>query len=534
MKKGVSIFQQPILKGTRFILAIFLCAGLFGCQKKPSIPNQERVINVSFQEGDLPSLHPHDLVIYLRGLSLAKTLYEGLTRVNAQGGVDLTGAASYQVSDDFRCYTFKLRPNRWSDGSLVTAHHYEQAWKKVLDPRGDCSRADLLYLVKNAQKAKKGELSLDEVGVRALDAHTLFVELEYPSPCFLQLLTQPVCFPLKEPEKKEMVAFNGPFVVESWEKGNHLLLKPNPYFWNTASLELDRIAVTFIEDSMTAFSLFERGELDWVGVPLTPLSGELVDYLDHHQLLVRSPVDRAFWYYLNVQHPLLKNEKIRQALSLATNRKGIVNHILKSGAPLNKAFPQSVLPVQLKYALQEDGALARTKFAEGLAELELTEQTAPPLVITYSQQANRKQVAEYLQQIWSAALPLKVELQSKEWTVLRTDLERGNFEASGCFEVSYYQDPLELMERFTADNPANFPKWSDPAYIALIAAAREEADPQKRLELLGQAEEILVQKVPFIPISSDEFLFAHHPNLRGYVFDYVGAIDLSRANMNAR
>ena len=215
-------------KLTLFIL--FLTVFLSGCQKE--MEKTTHSLKLNLQEGDLPSLHPHDLIIYLRGISLSKTLFEGLTRINQTGKAELAGAESVSVSQDSLCYTFKLRKNHWSDGSLVTAHQYEQAWKEALSPASACSRADLLYMIKNANEAKRGQCSLDAVGVKALDAQTLRVDLAYPSPHFLELLAQPICAPLQHPGKKEMAAFNGPFAVAGWDRNARMILKPNPTVWN--------------------------------------------------------------------------------------------------------------------------------------------------------------------------------------------------------------------------------------------------------------------------------------------------------------
>ena len=113
-------------------LIIFILFTCIGCQKSPQ--KEARPLRINFQEGDLPSLHPHDLVIYLRGLSIAKVLYEPLTRVNADGKVELAGAKSVELSPDKLRYTFVLRDNSWSDGTPVTAHQYENAWKSALAP----------------------------------------------------------------------------------------------------------------------------------------------------------------------------------------------------------------------------------------------------------------------------------------------------------------------------------------------------------------------------------------------------------------
>lgn len=511
-----------------FILFLLLFTA---CQKKPTEGTMQSTLRIDFQEGDLPSLHPHELVIYLRGISLSKTLYEGLTRIDPQGKPQLAGAKSVEISPDGLHYTFKLRPNRWSDGSPVTASHYEKAWKEALSPVSFCKRADLLFMIKNAKEAKKGEAPLEAVGIRSLDDQTLAVELIRPSPQFIELVAQPICAPLKNPQDKTISHFNGPFLVEKWERNALLTLKPNPYFWNSKQVALSAIEVSMVQDTETAFSLYEQKKFDWIGVPLCPLSSEQVDYLRQKQELKSHPIDRAFLIFLNTAHPSLSSSSIRKALSLAIRRDEIAQNIFIGTDPLLKALPKALLPKQPQRQVDENETEARKLFEAGLSELGHTRDTFPPLVITYSQQANRKQLAEYLQQAWSQALGIQVKLEPQEWNVLRNNLGTGQFQISGCFEASYCHDPLELMERLITLNPSNFSQWTLPLYQEKVTKASLETDPEKRLQWLSEAEGVLLDHMPFIPICSDRFLFAHHPKLKGYTFDSVGAIDFSYADL---
>lgn len=129
---------------------------------------------------ELPSLHPHQLVYPIRGRCVAKVLFECLTRINDQGKAELSGAKSVNISPDQLRYTFVLRANKWSDGTPVTAFHYENAWKEALSPTSTAMRADLLYMIKNAEAVKRGDLPLEAVGIKATDAETLIVDLASP------------------------------------------------------------------------------------------------------------------------------------------------------------------------------------------------------------------------------------------------------------------------------------------------------------------------------------------------------------------
>ncbi len=512
------------------VIFMVLSSGLMSCSKKDE--RAPRALTVNFQEGDLPTLHPHDLVIHLRGISIAKLLYEGLTRIDENGKIHLSGAESLDISKDGLRYTFKIRKNAWSDGTPVTAAHFENAWKEALSPSSPCSRADLLYMIKNGERAKRGEVPLDEVGVQAVDARTLIVELAHPSSFFLDLAAQPICAPLKDPKSRQGVVCNGPFCVEAHERNYCLKLQKNPYFWNEKKISLQEINVYMMADSSSIHAAYESGEIDWIGLPLSPLNREQIHSIRQNEEMISHPVERSFWIHLNTRARPLSSPAIRRALSLALDRAEIVRHILVGGRPLHRALPSALLPAKPKSGslLKEDWKEAKLRFQQGLAELGLSREEFPPLTVSFAQQSNRKQFAEYLKATWEEVLGIRIHLEQLEWNVQRANLETGNFEISASFEAAYYNDPLEILEKLGIAYPANFTQWEHTGYRALISLARMEKNRQRRLDLLAKAEEILLSEMPFIPVCTDQFLFTHRSGLRGYAFDSLGAVDFSYAS----
>lgn len=484
-------------------------------------------LRLNFQEGDLPSLHPHVVMVHLRGICTIKSLYEGLTRLDNKGKAQLAGAESAERSSDGLLYTFKLKENKWSDGSPVTAHHYANAWREALSPTSNCSRADMLYMFKNGEQIKKGELPPSELGVKALDDRTLVIELAYPSPYLYELLAQGICAPLADVKEKEPTRFNGPFMVDEWKRGDHLRLKRNPHYWAAKNIPLDHIDIYMVQDIMTAYSMFEKGQIDWVGVPFIPLPPEIIESLKENNSLRSHQVDRAFWVYMNTKEKHLSSPLIRQALSQAVDRKAVSKHILVANYPLEKPIPETLQPNNpsnlTKYNVEE----AKAKFKKGMQELGYTEKTFPVIEISYSQQANRKQLAEYLQQVWSKTFGIQVKTVPQEWNVLRSNLEKGQFQISGGYDGAFFNDPLEMLDRFLVSGPRNFSQWTDENYSSKLRKARGEANLEKRMQTLRDAEYILLEQMTFFPLTSDEFMFAHHPDVTGYTFDGVGGCDFS-------
>ena len=199
----------------------------------------EQVLNVNIRT-EPPSLHPGLATDTTSGAVLYQ-VFEGLMRINQEGVAEPAMAASEpEISDDLLTYTFTIRDDAvWSNGDPVTAHDFEYAWKWVLDPENaDTDYAYQLYVIKGAQDAKENGGSLDDVGVKALDDKTLEVTLEQPTPYFLDLTAFYTYYPVNKNvaeanpewalEAGEDYVTNGPFLLDTWEHKNKVVLNEKP------------------------------------------------------------------------------------------------------------------------------------------------------------------------------------------------------------------------------------------------------------------------------------------------------------------
>ncbi|MFZ0565031.1 MAG: peptide ABC transporter substrate-binding protein [Chlamydiales bacterium] len=480
-----------------------------------------QTLRLNFHEGDVPSLHPHFLEGHIRGRALGKALFEGLTRINSEGEAECAGAESVEISPSKTQYTFLLRDHKWSDGSKVTAFQYEKAWKQAIAPSSDCVWADLFYSIKGAEDAKRGILPLSEVGIQALDEKTLSIELAFPAPYFLKLIASSLFAPVTRDET-EPTRFNGPFKVGKWTRGSLLVLKANPFFWDHEKVSLREIEIQMVEDPHTSFLMYEKQAIDWTGNPFCRLSSEMAFQLQEKGELKNKSAARALWIYINTSLPHLASSKIRQALSLSIDRSLISEHIYPGNPPLYQPLPFSL---SLYPNLFSDDNLLEAKklFEEGLKEIKLDRRAFPPLTLSYHFTAGRKPLAEYLKETWEKAFGIQILLKGAEWNVFRTDVEKGDFQM-GMYGISaLYPDPSELLERFGSIKIANFSQWEHPMYQEKLNLAKNL--PDQRTQYLREAEELLFEQTPVIPICNFNALYAHNPKLKGFVFDHNGCVD---------
>ncbi len=216
----------------------------------------------------------------LATITVIHMLYEGLMRTQADGQATLALAEKVTISQDRKTYTFQLRSSAWSDGQPVTAYDFEQSWKSLLDPQFPSPNVYQLYVIRGAQEAKEGRTSIDQVGIYAIDPSTLIVELERPVPYFLDLIATHFFYPVHASLRQQMIdstatsnssiLTNGPFQLKAWRHHNELTAVQNLHYWDKENIRLDQIHLVILDNS-TALQLFQKGELDWTGSPLSTL-----------------------------------------------------------------------------------------------------------------------------------------------------------------------------------------------------------------------------------------------------------------------
>jgi oligopeptide transport system substrate-binding protein len=509
-----------------FLLTLLLLLGSCAQENKKEVQNSLRI---NFQDGDLPSTHPHVGIDY-RMRSLQSALFEQLTRMDERGIPQPAAAVAISVSRCQTRYTFTLRPAKWSNNAPVTASQFAAAWKKAVAKDSFCRRPDLFYIIKNAEKVKKGEADLSDVGIHAVDEMTLEIELEHPAPYFLELISNPIFSPLYD-NSEEPSVFNGPFILDQWKRDRAISLKKNPLYWDAQHVKLDTIEILVITDPLTAVQLFEKGELDWIGSPFSSLPNDMIPAFQKTGMLKTKEVARIYWLYCNTDLFPFNNPAIRKALCYAIDRNALVEHVLLGQAPALTPLPDSLtLLGDAHLPLLADARQAQQFFSQGLQELGLSLETFPPIVLSHSHIAGQRQLAEVIQNAWKEVLGVKVTLTGSEWNVFFSDLSHGKYQVGGCIKSALFRDPihhLELLQDKT--HLYNVCRWENRSYQNLLQQARSATDIETRNTLLRSAEEILLEQMPVIPIYSEVYLYMIRPHIQGIVIHDLGHVDFKWA-----
>src|SRR5262249_46906163 len=158
----------------------------------------------------------------------------------------------------------------WSNGDALTAQHFVDTWKGILDPQFPAPNAYQFFVIKGAKEAKQRKIPIDDIAIRAPDSHTLVVELESPTPYFLELVSTHFYYPVHPQSKGDAPIGNGPFALEQWAHHDALTFVKNPHFWDASEVRLHKI-IAMVLDDHTALTLFANHELSWAGSPMGTL-----------------------------------------------------------------------------------------------------------------------------------------------------------------------------------------------------------------------------------------------------------------------
>lgn len=475
--------------------------------------------------------------------NIIRSTFEGLTRIGKKGEPENAMAKDVKISDDKLTYTFTLKDSKWSNGDPVTAKDFEYAWKWAVDPANASQYAEILHYVKNGAAIAEGKMKVDEFGVKALDDKTLEVKLENPTPYFLQLTAfytyMPVNSKIATANKDwfknagDKYTSNGPFKMVQWDHSNKIVLEKNENYWDAKSVHLTKVEMTMVNDENTELSMFDNGELDWGGMPFGQLPTDAVQKLKDEGKLVVKPIAGTYWFKLNTEKAPLNNVNIRKALALAINRKAIIDNVTKTEQiPAMAAVPSTVFKDNEKgYFKDGDVAEAKKYLEKGLKELNIKDASKlPEITLSYNTSESHQKIAQAVQNMWKKELGINVKLDNAEWAVYIDKLHSGDYQIGRMGWLGDFNDAITFLELFkNKDGGNNDTKWENKEFKALLDKSAKENDPQKREQILKDAEKIFMDEMPVIPLYFYTNSYVQNPKLKDVVIGNTGDAQLKWA-----
>lgn len=482
--------------------------------------------------------------------SIIDNAFEGLMRLDENEKAIPGVAESVDESADGLVYTFHLREDaKWSDGQGVTAKDFEYSWVRVLTKETAAEYAYQLFYIKNGQKFNEGKATRDELGIKVIDDYTLEVTLEAPTAYFKELTAFTTYMPLREdivsadPEGWALdpatYVSNGPFKLVQWDIKDQLVFEKNEEYWNAKEIKLPGVVFKLVTDQNTAYASLKAGDFDMVDTvpPSEIASGQ------EEGLVTIYPNLATYMLVLNVGKQstlpedvkkVLNDPKVRRALSISIDRKAIVENVTKSGqVPAYSYVPKGILNEEGKdFADKEyyDANQANVEEAKKLlAEAGYPNgEGLPTLEFMYNTEGDHKLVAQAIQQDW-AKIGVNVELVNQEWKVFLNTRQEGQYEIARHGWSGDYVDPMTFLDLWVTGGGNNDAGYSNAEYDALVNQAKAEGDQAKRWELMRQAEDILMEDMPIIPLYYYTKVKAAKPEVKGVRVSTLGHVFFDKA-----
>ncbi|QOV89254.1 peptide ABC transporter substrate-binding protein [Humisphaera borealis] len=521
---------------------------------------QSRADLTFINRGEIGTLDPNRMA-WMQDIRVGYCIFEGLYTLDPATLNAVPGASEpAEISADKTVYTFRIRPNaRWSNGDPVTTADFVFAWKRMLQEPGDYT--SLLYYIKGAREYMKAfaewgkarseatakadpsaaipaEPGFAGVGIEPLDSRTLRVTLNHPVGFFLDIIAFPCCFPLHEKSMQPFIdkdvrkatgkivydkrftlppnlLTNGAYELTSWDFKRRIRLTASQYWWNKDAVKTKSIDVVSADDYLWALTIYDTGGVDW----LTDMSGELAaDLLKKGRKDVHVyPGFGTYFYTFNCKEKLADGRKnpfadvrVRQAFSMAVNKQVIVDNVTRLGEPITTqyippyAFEKYPSPKGLGYNVERAKQLmAEAGYPGGKG--------FPDITLLFNSEGQHGPIAQIVRRQWQEALGVDLRLESIEINTFRQRLHNKEYAVARASWYGDYNDPSTFTDKYKSESDNNDSAWINPEYDALCAKADRERDDGERLKLFAQAEKLLLEEAPILPMYHYMNVYLYRP-----------------------
>ena len=474
------------------------------------------------------------------GAIMLQHAFEGLVKWVDDGNGNATlapGMANkWEVSDDGLTYTFHIREGAtWTDGEPVTAGDFLYSWNRLIAPE---TAADYEYMLECVDGYADGALKIE-----APDDSTFIVHLASAISYFEEICAFPATFPVRQDIVEEhgdqwtfnpeTYVSNGPFKMTEWVHNSYILMEKNENYYAADDITATSIKFTLMDDNNAILAAYRNGELDFCeNVPVDEVPGLLAS----GELKVADYIGTYYVCFQTEKAPF-DNPKVREAFSLAIDRPYICEQVKADGCLPASGFVPSGM-----YDADGPGSDFRAiggeyydpsaeayeanceKARELLAEAGFPNGEGFPVVeYLYNTDDGHKAIGEALQNMWQTELGVTVTLVNQDWAVFLQERKDGNYSIARNGWIADYNDPMCFLDMWITDGGNNDAQYSNPEYDKLIKAAKATSDQAERMQLMHDAEDILIgQDSVLAPIYFYVQTYMMKDNVKGMYYTPLG------------
>lgn len=521
------------------LLPLIICGLLISaCSKeKSNLANTDsntntpirNTINISIG-GEPPTLDP-DLSGDSISARVAHDFFEGLLSFNQKGEPIPGLAESWEISSDQKTYTFHLRNGiKFSDGTPITATDFVKSWQRFGDPKTGSPQNNMLEIVVNGAQIAKGQLPPSSLGISAPNQDTVVVKLTRPSESFLYLIGGSPGFqvvPTKMIAAKgtawtepQNIVTSGAYKMTEHVVNGYITAEKNPFYYAESTVKIPQVKYLAIADPNAEFNQYQANNVDITNSIPTDRYKEIKAAYPKELYTVQQ--DAIYFYDFNMMRPELKNNlKLRQALTMAVDRKILTQDILGQGQTELYSYVAPTVSngkyANVKYewanwTREKQISEAKNLYAEAGygADHPLT------LEISYNTLDSHKKIAVAIASMWKETLGVNVIAANMEWKTFILARQKGNYQVArdGWVAGKNITDYTDFM--FLCDAPQNNTHYCNPAYDELIRDANYTLDPVQKQKIYSQAIMLSMDDYPIIPLYQYTYSRLIKPYVKGY------------------
>ena len=474
----------------------------------PSTPLHAKQELIRSNGAEPESLDPA-IVETMSAMSVVNDLFEGLTAVNADGKV-VPGIAQSWKQGNPTTWVFELRKNAvFSNGEPLTASDFVYSWQRFLDPKTASGYAGTfgMFLV-NGAEIVEGKKAPGTLGVKALNAHTLEVKTTLPVPFMPSLVASSQFAPVQKATvekfgpnwtKPAHLIGNGAYVLREAIVNNKIVLQKNPRYWDSANVNLTQVTFLPIESQNADLLLYRSGETDLTyTLPPGAYAGLRSQYPKE---IYNTPLLQISYLPLNRRDPLLKDVRVRKALSMVIDRDVLTQKITAEGQiPLYGLIAKGVVGADvISYDWATWPMAQRVAEAQKLLA-QANVKAGTKLKMSYGTSDYAKKSNIFVGSEWKTKLGLVLDMENSEQRVHVKRLRDGDYQIGRYGWTVDYNDATSFLATVQCGSPQNMTQGCSPEADALADQASQQTDPQRRKTLLTQSAALAMEDYPLIPM----------------------------------
>ena len=504
------------------VLALFSTVILVGCGSTSSQKSAPKG-TVRISSKDIISTMDPSLNTDVIGAQNLNNTMEGLYRFKGKNIKPALATNLAKPTNNGLTYTFKLRPNaKWSNGDPITASDFVYSWRRTVDPKTKSTYSYIFEGITNAKDISAGKKPVNSLGIKALNKHTLQVDLEKPVPYFNTLLTSPTFFPQnkkvitkwgkKYGTNSQTLVSNGPFKLVKWNSPDNSWTEvKNDKYWDAKDVKVQKLQYQVVKDASTALNLYQANKLDRV-----LLTGDSAKQMKNAKDYKIQKESTTFYVAPNIKKvALFNNTKIRQALSMSVNRQQLTKKVLGDGKVASlSTFPAKMTfnpETKVDFAKETQASAVATNaynptkakqlWQEGLSETNNKGKKFSFTLLGDDSDVAKKQ-AEFLQNQFEKLPGLKINVTNVPFKSRLARAKSGDFDLLVTGWSADFPDPITFLTLFNTDSSNNDGKWSNTEYDNLVnKSLNEDANnPMARWQDMKAAQNLSNREVPAIPL----------------------------------